>query len=290
MSPSMPPLEEIEVDMLRTGSPDYMPHTPTASKIDRMLTPPPRNPGPPPAWQHPGDPFILYKPLNLCHYPLRIQLPEGETIEVQYIAFYLQAENPYMTGTMGFGCPMYGALLMAKEDMVGPPDEDSTHIAFDLTHIFYGQINEAMGTIGDPGLMADVARYCQIAKRRAELRMQERDLGRRWADMAQDLTQIVRRLKGAHAWQQIRLLVLSNQEHPLPVRREHSGSMAFRPYYHGEEAGQHHVPRQLAPAQWTYRPQTMTGSITCADSAGRRGTMPSGVGHLTSGVLKATVG
>jgi hypothetical protein len=214
MSPSMPPLEEIKVDMLRTGSPDYMPHTPIASEINRMPTPPPRNLGLPPVRQHPGDPFVLYEPLNPCHYPLRIQLPEGETIEAQYIAFYLEAENSYMTGTMGFGCPMYGAPLMVKKDMAGPPDEDSAHIAFELTHIFYGQINKVMGTIGDPGLTADVTRYHQIAKRRAKLRMQERDLDRRWADMAQDLTQIVRRLKGAHAWQWIRPLILSDQKHP----------------------------------------------------------------------------
>jgi hypothetical protein len=142
-----------------------------------------------------------------------------------------------MTGTMGFGCPIYGAPLTAKEDMAGPPDEDSAHVAFEPTHIFYGQINEAIGAIEDLGLMADVARYCWIAKRRAELRMQERDLDRRWADTAQDVTQIVRRLKKACAWQWIRPLILSNQEHPLPVQREHSGSVAFRPYYHGEEAG-----------------------------------------------------
>jgi hypothetical protein len=136
---------------------------------------------------------------------------------VQYVAFYLEVENPYMMETMGFGCPIYGAPLMAKEDMAGPLDEDSTHVTFEPIHVFYGQINEAMGTIGDPGLTADVARYHWITKRRAELRIQERDLDRRWADTAQDVTQIVRRLKNACAWQQIRLLVLSDQEHPLPV-------------------------------------------------------------------------
>jgi hypothetical protein len=120
---------------------------------------------------------------------------------VWYVAFYLEAENPYMTGTMGFRCPIYGAPLMAQDNMAGPPDEDSAHITFKPTHIFYGQINKAMQTIGDPELAVDVARYCWIAKRRAELRMQESDLDRRWADMAQDLTQIVRRLKGAHTWQ-----------------------------------------------------------------------------------------
>jgi hypothetical protein len=216
-SPSMPPLEEIEVDMLRTGSPEYMPHTPTASEIDRMPTPPPRNPGLPPPRQHLGDPFILYEPLNLHHYPLQIQLPEGDTVEAWYIAFYQEAENPYMTGTMGFGCPVYGASLMAKEDMTGPPDEDSAHVSFEPMHIFYGQINEAIQNIRDPGLTADVTRYQQIAKRRAELRMQERDLDRRWADTAQDLTQITRRLRNAQAWQWIQPLVLSDQEHPLPV-------------------------------------------------------------------------
>jgi hypothetical protein len=237
----MAPLEE--VDMLRAGSPDYMPHTPTASETDRMLTPPPRNPGPPPPRQHLGDPFVLYEPLNPHHYPLWIWLPEGDTVEVWYIAFHQDMENPYMTGTMGFRCPIYGAPLTAKEDMAGPPDEDSTHISFEPMHIFYSQINEAVQTIGNPGLMADVTRYHQIAKRRAELRMQERDLDRRWADTVQDLTQITRRLRNACTWQWVRPLVLSNQECPLLVQREHSGSVAFRPYYNGEEAGQHHMPR-----------------------------------------------
>jgi hypothetical protein len=158
-SPSMPPLEEIEVDMLRAKSSGYMPHTPTASEINRMPTPPPRNPGPPPPRQHPGDPFVLFKPLNPCHYPLQIQLPEGDTVEAQYIAFYQEAENPYMMGTIGYGCPIYGAPLMAREDVTGPPDEDSTHVSFEPTHVFYGQINEAIQAIGDPGLMADVSRY-----------------------------------------------------------------------------------------------------------------------------------
>jgi hypothetical protein len=157
-SPSMPSLEE--VDMLRAGLPDYMPHTPTASEIDRMPTLPPRNPGLPPPRQHPGDPFVLYEPLNLHHYSLQIQLPEGDMVEVQYIAFHQEAENPYMMGTMGFRCPIYGAPLLAKEDIAGPPDEDSAHVSFELTHIFYSQINEAVQTIGDPGLTADVARYC----------------------------------------------------------------------------------------------------------------------------------
>jgi hypothetical protein len=183
--------------MLRTRSLDYMPHTSTASKINRMPTPPPRNPGLPPPRQHPGDPFILYEPLNLHHYPLWIQLPEGDMVEVQYIAFHQNAENPYMTGTMGYGCPIYGAPLMAQEDMTGPPDEDSAHISFEPMHIFYSQINEAVQTIEDPGLTADIARYQWITKRRAELRMQERDLDRRWTDMAQDLTQITRRLQNA---------------------------------------------------------------------------------------------
>jgi hypothetical protein len=66
--------------------------------------------------------------------------------------------------------------------------------------------------------------------------------------MVQDLTQITRRLRNAQAWQWIRPLVLSDQEHPLLVRRECSGSVAFRPYYHGEEAGWHCTPRQLEPA------------------------------------------
>jgi hypothetical protein len=159
MSPSMPPLEEVEINMLRTELPDYMPHTTTASEIDRMPTLPPRNPGPPPPRQHPGDPFILYEHLNPCHYPLQIQLPEGDTVEAWYIAFYQEAENPYMTGTMGYGHPIYGALLVAREDVAGPPGEDSTHVSFEPTHIFYSQINEAIQTIGDPGLTADVARY-----------------------------------------------------------------------------------------------------------------------------------
>jgi hypothetical protein len=162
-----------------------------------------------------------------------------------------------MTGTMGYGCPIYGAPLMAKEDVTGPPDEDSAHVAFEPMHVFYNQINEAIQTIGDPELTADVARYCRIAKRRAELRMQERDLDRRWADMAQDLTQITRRLKSAHAWQRIRPLILSDQEHPLPVRRGWSNSttlgcsagLAFRPYQHGKEGGWYCMPHQLAPAQ-----------------------------------------
>jgi hypothetical protein len=175
----MPPLEEIEVNMLRTESPDYMPHMPTASEIDRMPTPPPRNPGLPPPRQHPGDPFVLFEPFNLCHYPLRIQLPNGDTVEAQYIAYYLGAENPYMMGTMGYGHPIYGAPLMAKEDVAGPPDEDSTHVTFEPTHVFYNQINEAIQAIGDPGLTADVAGYCRITKRRAKLWMQERDLDRR---------------------------------------------------------------------------------------------------------------
>jgi hypothetical protein len=136
---------------------------------------------------------------------------------VWYVAFYLEAENPYMTGTIGFGCPIYRAPLMAKEDMAGPPDEDSAHITFEPTHVFYGHINEAIKSIGDPGLAADVARYCQITKRRVELRMQERDLDRRWVDMAQDVTQIVRKLKKACAWQWVRPLILSDQECPLPV-------------------------------------------------------------------------
>jgi hypothetical protein len=116
---------------------------------------------------------------------------------VWYIAYYQKAENPYMMGTMGYGCPIYGAPLMAKEDVTGPPDEDSTHVTFKPTHVFYNQINEAVQTIRDPGLMADVARYRRITERRAELRMQERDLDRRWADTAQDLTQITRRLRNA---------------------------------------------------------------------------------------------
>jgi hypothetical protein len=85
--------------------------------------------------------------------------------------------------------------------------------------------------------------------------MQEQDLDRRWADTANNIMQIVRRLKRAHAWQQIKPLIISDQECPLPVRREHSGSMAFKPYYHGEEEGQHHTPRQLAPA-WQINLQT----------------------------------
>jgi hypothetical protein len=118
-------------------------------------------------------------------------------VEAWYVAFYLQAENPYMTGTMGFGCPVYGAPLMVIEDEAGPPDEDSTHVAFKPMHLFYNQINEALAAIGDPGLTADVARYHWVAKRRAELRMQERDLDRRSGDMASDLTQVVWRLKKA---------------------------------------------------------------------------------------------
>jgi hypothetical protein len=102
-----------------------------------------------------------------------------------------------MMGTMGYGRPIYRAPLMAREDVAGPPDEDSAHVAFELTHVFYNQINEPIQAIGDPGLTADVARYCRIAKRRAKLRMQERDLDRRWADTAQDLTQIARRLRNA---------------------------------------------------------------------------------------------
>jgi hypothetical protein len=76
-SPNMPHLEEIV--MLRMESPDYMPHTPTASKIDRMMTPLPMNPGPLPPRQHPGDPFVLFEPLNPRHYALSIQLPEGDS-------------------------------------------------------------------------------------------------------------------------------------------------------------------------------------------------------------------
>jgi hypothetical protein len=234
-----------------------MPHTPTASEIDRMPTPPPRNPGLPPPRQHPGDPFVPFKPFNSCHYPLQIQLPDGDTVEARYIAYYQEVENPYMTGTMGYGHPIYGAPLMAREDMTGPPDEDSAHVSFELMHIFYGQINEAIQSIRDPGLTADVARYRWIAKRRAELQMQERDLDRRWADMVQDLTQITRRQRNAPAWQRIRPLILSNQEHPLLVRRgwsnsttsSHLAGPAFRLYHHREEAGQHHMPRQLTPAQ-----------------------------------------
>jgi hypothetical protein len=213
--PSMPALEE--VNAVRVDSLDYMPHTPTASEIDRMTTPPPMNPGPPPPRQHPGDPFVLYEPLNPCHYPLRIQLPDGGMVEAWYVAFYHQAENPHMMGTMGFGCPIYGAPLMAQEDKAGPPDEDSSHVAFKPMHLFYNQINKALQTVGDPGLTADVARYCHITKRRAELRMQEKELDRRWGDMASDLTQVVRRLKKAQAWQRVRPLVLSKQEHPLLV-------------------------------------------------------------------------
>jgi hypothetical protein len=138
-----------------------------------MPTLPPMNPGPPPVQQHPGDPFVLYEPLNPCHYPLLIQLPDGGMVEVQYVAFYYQAENLYMTGTMGFRCPIYGAPLMAQEDAAGPPDEDSDHITFKPMHLFFNQINEVLETVGDPGLIADVARYCWIAKRRAKLRMQE---------------------------------------------------------------------------------------------------------------------
>jgi hypothetical protein len=167
MSPDMPPLEEIV--MLRMESPDYMPHTPTASEIDRMMTPLPMNPGPPPPRQHPGDPFVLFEPLNPRHYPLNIQLPEGDTVNAQYVAYYEMAENPYMTGTMGYGRPIYGAPLMAREDVAGPPDEDSTHVSFEPMHIFYNQINEAIRTIGDPGLTGDITRYRRIAKRRAEL-------------------------------------------------------------------------------------------------------------------------
>jgi hypothetical protein len=148
-----------------------------------------------------------------------------------------------MMGTMGYGRPIYGAPLMAKEDMTGPPDEDSAHVAFELTHVFYNQINKAVQTIGAPGLTADVARYRRIAERRAKLRMQERDLDRRWADTAQDLTQITRRLRNAQAWQRIRPLILSDQEHPLLVQRGQSNSttsgrsagLAFKPYHHGEE-------------------------------------------------------
>jgi hypothetical protein len=196
--PTMLSLEEVE--MIRTGSLDYMPHTPTASKINRMPTLLPMNPGPPPVQQHPGVPFVLYKPLNLHHYPLLIQLPDGGTIEVWYVAFYHETMNPYMMGTMGFGCPIYGALLMAQEDVAEPPDEDSDHVTFEPIHLFFNQINEALQTIGDPGLTADVARYCQITKRRANLRMQEWDLDRRWVDTANNVTQIVRRLKKAHVW------------------------------------------------------------------------------------------
>jgi hypothetical protein len=61
MSPSMLPLEEIEAD--------YRPHTPMATKIDRMMTLPLMNPGPLPIQQHLGDPFILYELLNPHHYP-----------------------------------------------------------------------------------------------------------------------------------------------------------------------------------------------------------------------------
>jgi hypothetical protein len=81
-------------------------------------------------------------------------------VKVRYIAFYFEAENPYMMGTMGFRCPIYGAPLMAKEDTAGPPDEDSDHITVELMHFFFSQINKAIGTLGDPGLTADVARYC----------------------------------------------------------------------------------------------------------------------------------
>jgi hypothetical protein len=222
LHPSLPALEEVYI--VRTDSPEYMPHTPTASEINRMATPPPMNPGPPPPRQHLGDPFVLYEPLNPHHYPLRIQLPDGGMVEAQYVAFYHQAENPYMTGTMGFGCPIYGAPLMVQEDEAGPPDEDSAHVAFKLMHRFYGQINKAIQTIRDPGLTADVARYRWIAKRRAELRMQEKELDERWGETASDLMQITRRLRNAWAWQRIQPLVLSDQERPLPVQRGWSNS------------------------------------------------------------------
>jgi hypothetical protein len=146
---------------------------------------------------------------------------------------------------------------MAQEDEAGPPDEDSAHVAFEPMHRFYCQINEAIQTIGDPGLTADIARYRRIAKRRAELRMQEKELDKRWGDMASNLTQITRRLRNARAWQRIRPLVLSDQEHPLPMQRGrsssttsgHSAGPAFRLYHHGEEGGRHRAPHSLALSQ-----------------------------------------
>jgi hypothetical protein len=108
-------------------------------------------------------------------------LPNGGTVKATYVAYYLDVENPYMAGTMGAGCPIYGAPLTAREDYTGPQDGDSCHVTLKLMHPFANQISKAMQTLGDPGVMADMARYRRVAKRRAELRMQEHNLDRRWA-------------------------------------------------------------------------------------------------------------
>jgi hypothetical protein len=86
-------------------------------------------------------------------------MPSGETIPAWYVTFHLEAENPYMTGTMGFRLPVCGAPLFARESTDGPQDKDSDHIVFELMHLFYNQINEAVKDLGDPGVVADVSRY-----------------------------------------------------------------------------------------------------------------------------------
>jgi hypothetical protein len=151
---------------------------------------------------------------------------------------------------MGAGCPVYGAPLMAREDNTGPQDGDSCHVALELTHPFANQISEAVETLGDPGVAADVARYRRVAKRRAELRMQEHDLDRRWADTSADVQQIVKRLRKARTWQWIQRFVISDQERPLPVQvRDNRRGLSFQPYYHDEERGRRCAPRDLTPAQ-----------------------------------------
>src|SRR6202008_2367667 len=131
---------------------------------------------------HPGEGWYEFKPRQHISF---ITIPEdehGPRMEAPFLKVEILSGDPTLLGTRGYGHPIYGVPLTALAFSTAPPEH---HIGFPLYHFqnaFDQRINQAVDTLRDLGVAADVYRLRQIPHRQLEVKTMRRTVvGLEWA-------------------------------------------------------------------------------------------------------------
>ena len=134
---------------------------------------------------HPGSNWVTYNRLNPKHY--RVEILEGDISgPANYIRFIFDGEETIVEGCNGKLSPIYCKALHARQADSVPNLRDDKKICDDHLHVLHPHasmkelVDHHVHKLGDPGITADVVRFCAQIMRQgmftAHLKSLEEDI------------------------------------------------------------------------------------------------------------------
>ncbi|KAH9031986.1 hypothetical protein EDB84DRAFT_1438730 [Lactarius hengduanensis] len=180
--------------------------TPTPNPVGYITVPPPPDTPPSPSPSpnpiredndHPGPGWLVYVPDDPRMPPVNIPTGRGGYEVARYVRYVIdQFDEPVSMGTRGRGQPHYGGVLTAQNR---PRDHNpnirddhlySLHADFSHTR----EIDLALTSLGDPGVLADVHRLRRSLAQKRELLQSQHTLELAWKDWSSKANEVDRRL------------------------------------------------------------------------------------------------